>query len=165
MPITEGYTPILDQAATTAAGSPVYFTNPLPTAEVTAGQPVAFGWTGTNSYAGEPDSNGVSYAPTMPAFEAAAPFTMTQAGQVGQYTNKILPGNTARVIVKQGSAVIGTVEGTADLDGQWHTAAITLAPGTYTATMTELTPDGQPVVDYLGRPKPDSVAVTIVIGS
>ena len=102
----------------------------------------------------------------MPVFESAAPFTMTQAGQVGQYTNKILPGNTARVTVKQGSAVIGTVEGVADLDGQWHTGAMTLAPGTYTATMAELTPEGmKQVVDYLGRPKPDSVAVTIVVTS
>jgi len=29
--------------------------------------------------------------------------------------------------------------------------------------MTELTPDGTPVVDYLGRPKPGSVAVTFTI--
>jgi len=165
VPITEGYTPIVNQAATTAAGSPVYFANPLPTAEVAAGAAIAFGWTGSNSYAGEPDSQGLSYAPTMPVFESAAPFTMTQAGQVGQYTNKILPGNTARVTVKQGSAVIGTVEGVADLDGQWHTGAMTLAPGTYTATMAELTPEGKQVVDYLGRPKPDSVAVTIVVTS
>lgn len=126
---------------------------------------VAFGWTGTNSYAGEPVSGGVSYAPTLPVFETAAPFNMTQAGQAGQYTNKILPGNTARVTVKQGSTVIGTVDGVGDLDGQWQTAALTLAPGTYTATMTELTPSGQSVVDYLGRPKPDSVAVTIVVAA
>jgi len=112
----------------------------------------------------EPDSQGKSYAPTMPVFQTTAPFTMTQAGQVGQYTNKILPGNTARVTITQGTTVITTVEGVADLDGQWQTAAITLNPGTYTATMTELTPVGKPVVDYLGRPKPDSVAVTIVVG-
>ncbi len=161
--ITQGYPPILNQAATTAAGAPVYFDNPLPTANVTGGGAVAFGWTGTNSYAGEPDSGSVSYAPIMPVFQAAAPFIMTQAGQVGQYTNKILPGNTAQVTIKQGSAVIGTVAGVADLDGQWQTAAITLAPGTYTATMTELTPAGTAVLDYLGRPKPDSVAVTIVV--
>ena len=99
----------------------------------------------------------------MPVFQTAAPFTMTQAGQVGQYTNKILPGNTARVTVKQGATVVGTVEGVADLDGQWQTDAISLAPGTYTATMTELTPAGNPVVDYLGRPKPDSVAVTLIL--
>ena len=42
---------------------------------------------------------------------------------------------------------------------------MTLTPGTYTATMTELTPAGNPVVDYLGRPKPDSVAVTIVVAA
>lgn len=165
VPITQGYPPILDQAATSAAGSPVYFDNPLPTAHVTGSGPIAFGWTGTNSYAGEADSRGVRYAPTMPVFQTAAPFTMTQAGQVGQYTNKILPGNTARVTIKQGSSVVGTVDGVADLDGQWQTETITLAPGTYTATMTELTPAGRPVVDYLGRPKPDSVAVTIVITS
>ncbi len=165
VPITAGYPPILNQAATTAAGSPVYFANPLPTANVTGDGTIAFGWTGTNSYAGEPDSQGVGYAPTMPVFQTAAPFTMTQAGQVGQYTNKILAGNTARVTIRQGSTVIGTVDGVADLDGQWQTTAITLAPGTYTATMTELTPDGEPVVDYLGRPKPDSVAVTIVIAA
>ena len=105
----------------------------------------------------------MSYAPIMPVFQTAAPFIMTQAGQVGQYTNKILPGNTAQVTIKQGSAVIGTVDGVADLDGQWQTTAITLAPGTYTATMTELTPAGTAVLDYLGRPKPDSVAVTIVV--
>lgn len=164
VPITQGYTPILNQAATTASGTPVYFGNPLPTALVTADDTtVAFGWTGTNSYAGEPDSSGVSYAPIMPVFPQTAPYTMTQAGQVGQYTNKILPGNTARVTIMQGSAVTGTVDGVADLDGQWQTAAITLAPGTYTATMTELTPAGTPVVDYLGHPKPDSVAVTIVV--
>ena len=57
------------------------------------------------------------------------------------------------------------MEGVADLDGQWHTGAMILAPGTYTATMMELTPEGKPVVDYLGRPKPDSVAVTIVVTS
>lgn len=163
--ITQGYTPILNQAATTAAGSPVYFVNPSPMANVTAGTAVAFGWTGTNSYAGVPDSGGVSYAPTLPVFQSAAPFTMTQAGQAGQYSNKILPGNTARVTIKQGSTVIGTVDGVADLDGQWQTAAMTLTPGTYTATMTELTPAGVPVVDYLGRPKPDSVAVTILVSA
>ena len=107
----------------------------------------------------------MSYAPTLPVFQNSAPFIMTQAGQAGQYTNKILPGNTARVTVKQGSTVIGTVDGVADLDGQWQTAAMNLAPGTYTATMTELTPAGKPVVDYLGRPKPDSVAVTIVVAA
>ena len=161
--ITQGYTPIVNQAATAAAGSPVYFDNPSPTANLTGSTSVAFGWTGTNSYAGQPDSGGVSYAPTLPVFQTSAPFTMTQAGQAGQYTNKILPGNTARVTVKQGSTVIGTVDGVADLDGQWQTAAIALAPGTYTATMTELTPAGTSVVDYLGRPKPDSIAVTIVV--
>ena len=161
--ITAGYTPIVNQAATTAAGSPVYFANPLPTANVTGTTAVAFGWTGTNSYAGGPDSGGVSYAPTLPVFLTAAPFTMMQAGQAGQYSNKILPGNTARVTVKQGSTVIGTVDGVGDLDGQWQTAAMTLTPGTYTATMTELTPAGTHVVDYLGHPKPDSVAVTIVV--
>ncbi|MCB0925882.1 MAG: hypothetical protein KDB50_15290, partial [Mycobacterium sp.] len=161
--ITQGYPPIINQAATDAGGDPVYFDNPPPTANVTGLSSVAFGWTGTNSYAGEPDSQGVSYAPTMPVFQTAAPFALTQAGQVGQYTNKILPGNTAQVTVKQGSTVIGTVAGVADLDGQWQTGAINLAPGTYTATMTELTPSGNPVVDYLGRPKPDSVAVTLIV--
>ena len=68
-----------------------------------------------------------------------------------------------RVTVKQGSTLIGTVDDVADLDGQWQTAAIALTPGTYTATMTELTPAGTPVVDYLGRPWPDRVAVTIVV--
>ena len=160
--ITQGYTPIVNQAA---AGPPVYFANPLPTANLTGTTPVAFGWTGTNSYAGGPDSGGVSYAPTLPVFQTSAPFTMTQAGQAGQYSNKILPGNTAQVTVKQGSTVIGRVDGVADLDGQWQTAAMTLTPGTYTATMTELTPAGNPVVDYLGRPKPDSVAVTIVVAA
>ena len=163
--ITAGYTPIVNQAATLAGGSPVYFTNPLPTANLTGTTTVAFGWTGTNSYAGGPDSGGVSYAPTLPVFQTGAPFTMTQAGQAGQYSNKILPGNTARVTVKQGSTVIGTVDGIADLDGQWQTAAMTLTPGTYTATMTELTPAGTHVVDYLGHPKPDSVAVTIVVAA
>lgn len=161
--MTQGYAPIVNQAAT-GSGAPVYFDNPLPTANVTGSNTIAFGWTGTNSYAGEADSHGVSYAPTMPVFQTGAPFTMTQAGQVGQYTNKILPGNTARVTIKKGSTVIGTVQGVGDLDGQWQTDAITLKPGTYTATMTELTPSGAPVVDYLGQPKPDSVAVTIVIG-
>ena len=59
--------------------------------------------------------------------------------------------------------MIGMVDDVADLDGQWQTAAMTLTPGTYNGTMTELTPGGKPVVDYLGRPKPDSVAVTIVV--
>ena len=162
--MTQGYAPIVNQAAT-GAGAPVYFDNPLPTAKVNGSNTIAFGWTGTNSYAGESDSDGVSYATTMPVFQSAAPFTMTQAGQVGQYTNKILPGNTALVTIKKDSTVIGTVQGVGDLDGQWQTGAITLAPGTYTATMTELTPSGAPVVDYLGQPKPDSVAVTIVISS
>lgn len=161
--MTQGYPPIVDQVATTPGGSPVYFDNPLPTANVTGGDTIAFGWTGTNSYAGEPDPRGMRYAPTMPMFQTAAPFTMTQAGQVGQYTNKILPGNTARVTIKQGATVIGDVHGVADLDGQWQTGSITLAPGTYTATMMELTPAGEPVVDYLGKPKPGSVAVTITI--
>ena len=107
----------------------------------------------------------MSYAPTLPVFKSSAPFTMMQAGQAGQYSNKILPGSTARDTIKQGPTVIGTVDGVADLDGQWQTAAMTLAPGTYTATMTELTPAGTPVVDYLGRPKPGSVAVTIVVAA
>ncbi len=158
----EGYQPIVDQAAGSPT-APVYFDNPLPTAHVTDGKAVAFGWTGTNSYAGEPDSHGVRYAPTMPEFQKKAPFTMTQAGQVGEYTNKILPGNTAQVTIRRGTATIGTLKGVADLDGQWQTGAISLEPGSYTATMTELTPDGKPVVDYLGRPKPDSVAVTIIV--
>ncbi len=165
VPITKGYPPIINQAATTNPDSPVYFDNPAPIANLSSGTAIAFGWTGTNSYAGQPDSQGVSYAPTMPVFQNAAPFLMTQAGQVGQYTNKILPGDTARVTVRQGSTVIGSVDGVADLDGQWQTAAMTLAPGTYTATMTELTPAGKQVFDYLGRPKPDSVEVTIVVGA
>lgn len=159
----QGYQPIVDQATTSAnpQGPIAYFDNPLPTANVTAGTPVAFGWTGTNSYV--PPQSGVRYAPTYPTFMDGPPYTMTQAGQVGQYTNKILPGDTARVTIMQGSKVIGTVDGVADLDGQWRTSAIELPPGTYTATMTELTPAGLPVVDYLGRPKPTSVAVTIVV--
>ncbi|MGB0971715.1 MAG: hypothetical protein ACPGVG_12245, partial [Mycobacterium sp.] len=158
-----GYEPIVDQAATSAnpGGPIVYFENPLPTANVTAGTPVVFGWTGTNSYT--PPPAGVRYAPTNPTFMDGPPYTMTQAGQVGQYTNKTLPGNTARVTVMKGSTEIGNVDGVADLDGQWKTGPINLEPGTYTATMTELTPAGQPVVDYLGNPKPISVAVTIVV--
>lgn len=160
---TQGYPPIVNQAATATSGTTTYFTNPPPVANVTGGADVAFGWTGTNSYAGEPDSGGVRYAPTMPVFETSAPYNLTQAGQVGQYTNKILPGNTAKVTVTQGTTVIGSVTGVADLDGQWQTGTITLAPGTYTATMTELTPAGAPVVDYLGRPTPSSVPVTIKV--
>lgn len=152
----QGYLPInVGQTSAT-------FTNPSPTANVTGGTAVAFGWTGTNSYAGAA-VGGVSYAPTLPKIVGNA---ITQAGQVGQYSNKILPGNTAQVTVTQGSKVIGTVDGVADLDGQWHTAAITLTtPGTYTATMTEWTPGpaGKPVVDYLGKVKPGSVVVTIVV--
>lgn len=37
------HTPILNQAATTAAGSPVYFANPLPTTNLTGTTAVAFG--------------------------------------------------------------------------------------------------------------------------
>jgi len=159
----EGYEPIVDQATTSAHPEQptVYFDNPLPTANVSAGTPVAFGWTGTNSYA--PPPTGVRYAPVSPTFLDGPPYTLTQAGQVGQYTNKILPGNTALVTVMQNSTEIGTVAGVADLDGQWQTGPINLGPGTYTATMKELTPAGLPVLDYLDRPKPDSVAVTIIV--
>jgi len=159
--VTEGYPQILNQAATAAQGKNVYFDNPLPVANLTGASTVAFGWTGTNSYAGEADPAGTSYAPTLPVFEASAPYNLTQAGQVGQYTNKILPGNTAKVTVMQGTTVVATATGVADLDGQWQTGSITLTPGTYTATMTELAPDGSPVVDYLGRPSPGSATVTI----
>lgn len=159
----QGYQPIVDQATTSAhPENPIaYFDNPMPTANVTAGTPVAFGWTGTNSYV--PPQTGVRYAPVNPTFMDGPPYTMTQAGQVGEYTNKILPGNTARVTIMNNSTEIGTVDGVADLDGQWQTGPIDLGPGTYTATMAELTPAGLPVVDYLNRPKPDSVAVTIIV--
>ena len=55
---------------------------------------------------------------------------MTQAGQVGQYSNKIPPGDTARVTVMMDSIEIGTVDGVADLDGQWQTGRSTFS-GTY----------------------------------
>lgn len=165
----QGYEPIVDEAMTSAhPDQPIaYFDNPMPTATLANGIGVVFGWTGTNSYTTLPlppeGDSPPRYAPTNPTFLDGPPYTMTQAGQVGQYSNKILPGDTARVTVMMDSIEIGTVDGVADLDGQWQTGPIDLQPGTYTAIMTELTPAGLPVVDYLGRPKPTSTAVTIVV--
>lgn len=95
---------------------------------VTGGTTVAFGWTGTNSYAGGPDSGGVSYAPTLPVFQTSAPFTMTQVAKSRQYS-----GNSTRATCAghRQAGIHGDRhgDGIADLDGQWQTAAMTLTPG------------------------------------
>jgi hypothetical protein len=103
---------------------------------------LAFGWTGTNTTAAA--GGGTPVQPTVPASGPYVP------GLISEYTNKINAGNIAQISVTGTlSAALGSkpfamvLQTVADLDGQWQTpAALTLANGTYSVTMTEYLADG-----------------------
>ena len=100
---------------------------------------LAFGWTGTNNgtHSGTPTGSISTGLPT--------------SGLISNFTNKINAGDVARITIVDSAtntALGTTVNGTADLDGQWQTwggagpASITLAEGIYNATMMEMMPNG-----------------------
>lgn len=78
---------------------------------------LAFGWTGLNpnAYNPDPDKQNLNWT--------------------AKYTNKIGAGNIARVTIQpvSGDAIYAT--GMADLDGAWRTSPVVLANGSYTVTM------------------------------
>lgn len=150
---TQGYVAIAKPGGGT-------YDNPAPGITLTQSSALAFGWTGTNNVA---YVDGGNIAPTNPVFLNAAPYTNTVLGQVSQYTNKIIAGNTALVSIVDNAHLLPTqvVHGTADLDGQWTTAASTpLSNGSYTVTMTEGTSTGGPLANAPGS-APLSVAVNV----
>lgn len=59
---------------------------------------------------------------------------------VSGYTNKIDGLDVALVTLAPTSGAPITTEGTADVDGEWQTGTVDLAPGTYTVTMQEFLP-------------------------
>ena len=100
---------------------------------------LAFGWTGTNNAAhtGTPT---VSANTLLPANSL-----------VSNFSNKILAGDVAQIRVLDAATntvLPNVLNATADLDGQWQTwggagaSTLLLAQGIYSATMTEMLPDG-----------------------
>ena len=78
---------------------------------------IAFGWTGLNN------------DPNTPSW-------------ISGPTNKITALDTAQVTITKDGVTVIVATGQADLDGQWHTGAVVLPNGTYTATVTDVRPDG-----------------------
>jgi hypothetical protein len=105
-----------------------------PSITITTGSELAFGWTGTNSYAG------ANPVPTSSGYNA---------GWTTAYTNKINAGNIAQIsfVDTSNDRPLNIVaQAMADLDGQWHTGGATqLGNGTFTVTMQEYLPDGTTV--------------------
>ena len=113
-----------------------------PLLSITGATPLAFGWTGTN--------NGTH----------TGPVTNGAGGLTSQYTNQIVPGHIAQVVIDQtaGGSFSGVLQATPDLDGRWQTTSTaTLGNGTYSVTMQELLADG--VAAY----GPQSVALTLTV--
>jgi hypothetical protein len=134
---------------------PQYYDNPLPSITLKKSAALAFGWAGTNNVTYDATS---LFAPTDPVFEDKAPYTNTVKGQISQYTNKIIAGNTALVTITTGSTH-HQVAGVADLDGQWTTGlSAPLSNGTYSVTMTEGMSNG---VALAGAPS--SAALTVIV--
>jgi hypothetical protein len=105
-----------------------------PSIIIGTGSELAFGWTGTNSYAG------ANPVPTSTGYTA---------GWTTAYTNKINAGNIAEISLVDTSdqqPLNLVAHATADFDGQWNTGGSTqLGNGTFTVTMQEYLPDGTTV--------------------
>ena len=114
--------------------------------------PLAFGWTGTNNgtNTGTPTNSVVN------SFGAIATWGLTS-----QYTNQIVPGHIAQVVITQtgpDATFSSVLQATPDLDGRWQTTTTsTLGNGTYSVTLQELLADG--VTPY----GPPSVPLTLTV--
>lgn len=133
-------------------GTPGYIpATPAPTLAITGAQELAFGWTGLN--------NGTHTGP--PTNSTATPTGgITSYGLTYHYTNQIVPGHIAQIMITQtvGGTFEGVLEATPDLDGRWQTTTTaTLGNGTYKVVMQELESDG---VTLYG---PQSVALTLTV--
>ncbi len=115
-----------------------------PILSITDSTPLAFGWTGTN--------NGTHTGTQTNSSVNSGTVTL---GLTSQYTNQIVPGHIAQVMIANGS-FSSVLQATPDLDGRWQTTTTaTLGNGTYTVTMQELLADG--VTPY----GPQSVPLTL----
>lgn len=122
-----------------------------PSVAITSETPLAFGWTGTNNgtHTGTPTNS-----------TATSTGGVTSWGLTSQYTNQIVPGHIAQVVITQtsGGTFSGVLQATPDLDGRWQTTTTaTLGNGTYTVVMQELEGDG---VTLYG---PQSAALTLTV--
>lgn len=147
----QGYVP------TEIGTSGTYYGNPAPSVTITTSPVVAFGWTGTNN---AQQDDGAGILPTWAVFENAAPYDLIVRGQVSQYSNKITPGNVAKVTFTQdGTSLNMALTAVADLDGQWTTGgSVHLGNGTFEATVQEMFPNGSTVYSPL-----TSVPVAITV--
>lgn len=146
----DGFAPIAGQLGTGVTPAEGYlstagYTNPAPSITITEFSTLAFGWTGTNNVAWD-ETRGI--LPTLPVFEDSAPFNIKVVGQVSQYTNKIMPGNVAKITIIDTTTQrsIGIpLSAVADLDGQWTTWSSVFPGGNgkFVATMQEMMPDGK----------------------
>lgn len=134
-----------------------YYSNPAPSVTITTSPVVAFGWTGTNNVQ---QDDGAGILPTWAVFEDSAPYDLVVRGQVSQYSNKITPGNVAKVTFTQDGVNLGlALTAVADLDGQWTTGgSVHLGNGTFQATVQEMFPNGTTVYSPL-----TSVPVTLAV--
>lgn len=122
-----------------------------PSLTITDSTPLAFGWTGTNNgtHTGTPTNSVVNGSGAIATW-----------GLTSQYTNQIVPGHIAQVVITQtvGGTFSGVLQATPDLDGRWQTTMTsTLGNGTYTVTLQELLADG--VTPY----GPPSVPLTLTV--
>lgn len=122
-----------------------------PSVSIAGDTPLAFGWTGTNNgaHTGTPTNS-----------TATSTGGITSYGLTSQYTNQIVPGHIAQVMIQQtsGGSFSGVLQATPDLDGRWQTTTTeTLGNGTYSVTMQELLADG--VTTY----GPSSAALTLTV--
>ena len=119
-----------------------------PSLSITDSTPLAFGWTGTN--------NGTHTGTQTNSSVISGAITW---GLTSQYTNQIVPGHIAQVMIRNSDGSFSSVlQATPDLDGRWQTTTTaTLGNGTYTVTMQELLADG--VTTY----GPQSAALTLIV--
>lgn len=122
-----------------------------PSLSITGSTPLAFGWTGTNNgtHTGTPTNSVINSSGGIETW-----------GLISQYTNQIVPGHIAQVVITQtsGGTFSGVLQATPDLDGRWQTTmASTLGNGTYSVTLQELLADG--VTPY----GPPSVPLTLTV--
>ena len=135
-----------------------YYSNTLSPLTLSSGAGLYFGWTGTNNVA---RNDAAFILPTMPVFGPAPTTPLIVAGQVSQFTNKVMAYDTALVQVYSGPTVVAQASGVGDLDGQWTTGALSNLPnGTYTAVMTEVGPGGAQVSTFNSAPLTFTVNAT-----
>lgn len=115
------------------------YNNPAPSVTITTSPVVSFGWTGTNNVAW---NEAEAILPTWAVFQDSAPYHIVVPGQVSQFSNKITPGNVAKITFS-GSGSGLALTAVADLDGQWTTGgSVRLGNGAFSATMQEMFPNG-----------------------